>query len=258
MQGSIDGMCLAIMRPSLSHWLPAFHSTELAHAVRPCGAPLAASAAFCSIYQLVQGVRGLLRHREPQAAFASELNTRFGRPCSLQLLVWTSEALRSSAMAARPPPTHSCRRCRHLLPPAGTDALAATAVLTLAVGACCGKSAGPDSEIYQRAQRSRLPDTEADRQARAAAAAAVSGDRCSFPSARPAILRVFPAATAPCLTQHVLSGCISELAFFAHAPPTGGGAAAGMGRHRGRQGDTQERAASEGGAGCRRAARGRA
>ncbi|KAI3435728.1 hypothetical protein D9Q98_001786 [Chlorella vulgaris] len=41
------------------------------------------------------------------------------------------------------------------------------------MGSCCGKqSAGPDAEIYQRAQRSRLPDTEADRQARAAAAAA--------------------------------------------------------------------------------------
>lgn len=43
------------------------------------------------------------------------------------------------------------------------------------MGACCGKqSSGPDAEIYERAQRSRLPDTEADRQARAAAAAAVS------------------------------------------------------------------------------------
>jgi hypothetical protein len=40
------------------------------------------------------------------------------------------------------------------------------------MGACCGKSAGPDSEIYEQARRSRLPDTEADRQARVAAAAA--------------------------------------------------------------------------------------
>lgn len=40
------------------------------------------------------------------------------------------------------------------------------------MGACCGKQAGPDSQIYEQAQRSRLPDTEADRQARAAAAAA--------------------------------------------------------------------------------------
>lgn len=42
------------------------------------------------------------------------------------------------------------------------------------MGACCGKQAGPDSQIYEQAQRSRLPDTEADRNARAAAAAAVS------------------------------------------------------------------------------------
>ncbi|PSC69591.1 DNA repair complementing XP-C cells [Micractinium conductrix] len=40
------------------------------------------------------------------------------------------------------------------------------------MGGCCGKEAGPDAEIYRSAQRSRLPDTEADREARAAAAAA--------------------------------------------------------------------------------------
>lgn len=42
------------------------------------------------------------------------------------------------------------------------------------MGACCGKqSTGPDAQIYSQAQRSRLPDTEADRAARAQAAAAV-------------------------------------------------------------------------------------
>lgn len=48
------------------------------------------------------------------------------------------------------------------------------AQLSAVMGACCGKQAGPDSEIYEGARRSRLPDTEQDRQARAAAAAAVS------------------------------------------------------------------------------------
>ena len=53
------------------------------------------------------------------------------------------------------------------------------------MGSCCGKqAAGPDAEIYQQAQRSRLPDTEADRAARAQAAAAVSG-RCRLEGACP-------------------------------------------------------------------------
>ena len=62
--------------------------------------------------------------------------------------------------------------------PPAKRASAAQPSRSFIMGACCGKqAAGPDAEIYQQAQRSRLPDTEADRAARAQAAAAVSGGR---------------------------------------------------------------------------------
>lgn len=42
------------------------------------------------------------------------------------------------------------------------------------MGACCGKEAGPDAKVYNQAVRSRIPQTESDTAARAAAAEAVS------------------------------------------------------------------------------------
>lgn len=90
---------------------------------------------------------------------------------------------RGGSSTTRPAAAASCRHCRwHQRSSLGTAAhprsaparCPLTCTLWAAVGACCGKSAGPDSEIYEQARRSRLPDTEADRQARAAAAAAVS------------------------------------------------------------------------------------
>ena len=101
------------------------------------------------------------------------------------------------------------------------------------MGGCCGKEAGPDAEIYRSAQRSRLPDTEADREARAAAAAAVSRGRAQLggdavfgaSGGRPARCKWWPASSGRPQTHMLPSGsllpCVAEhtLALLIPPPP---------------------------------------